>query len=54
MEQELTITCSILKQAASESLGTKRKWYRKRNLKILNEEIANIIKGKQQSFQKYI
>jgi len=42
------------KKAANKAIGTKKKYRRKKDLRIWNEEIKNVIENKRTAFQKYL
>ena len=54
VEEEWKNISDILKQVALESLGTKRKWQRKRGLQKWDDNIKNIIEDKRESYKKYL
>lgn len=43
-----------MKQAAKESLGTKRKWSRKKGLGTWDDDIAKVISDKREAYKKYL
>ena len=43
-----------IKKAANEAIGTKKKYRRKKGLRIWNEEIKNAIENKRTAYQKYL
>jgi len=43
-----------IEKAANEAIGTKKKYRRKKGLRIWNEEIKNAIEDKQTAYQKYL
>jgi len=43
-----------IKKAANEAIGTKKKYRRKKGLRIWNEEIKNVIENKRTAYQKYL
>jgi hypothetical protein len=43
-----------IKKAANEAIGTKKKYRRKKGLRIWNEEIKNAITNKRTAYQKYL
>ena len=43
-----------IKKAANEAIGTKKKYRRKKGLRIWNEEIKNAIENKRTGCQKYL
>jgi hypothetical protein len=42
------------KKAANEAIGRKKKYRRKKGLRILNEEIRNVIANKRTAYQRYL
>lgn len=45
---------AIIAQAVSEALGTRRKKYNKKSLKIRNDETERLISQKKQAYLRYI
>jgi hypothetical protein len=45
---------TAIKKAANEAIGTKKKYRRKKGLRIWNEEIKNAIENKRTAYQKYL
>ena len=43
-----------IKKAANEAIGTKKKYRRRKCLRILNEEIKNAIENKRTAYPKYL
>jgi len=43
-----------MKKAANEPIGIKKKYRRKKGLRIWNEEIKNAIENKRTAYQKYL
>jgi hypothetical protein len=42
------------KKVANEAVGTKKKYRRKKCLRIWNEEIKNVIANKRTAYQRYL
>jgi predicted DsbA family dithiol-disulfide isomerase len=45
---------TAMKKAANEPIGIKKKYRRKKGLRIWNEEIKNAIENKRRAYQKYL
>ena len=43
-----------IKKVANEAIGTKKKYRRKKGLRIWNEEIKDAIENKRTTYQKYL
>ena len=54
IEDEWDTLQSILKQAAKESLGEKRKWRKKKGLRKWDDEIEKVIQDKREAYKKYL
>lgn len=54
VEEEWQNISDLLKRAASQSLGTKRKWHRKKGLRNWDDNIKQIIENKREAYKQYI
>ncbi|KAJ4440326.1 hypothetical protein ANN_08465 [Periplaneta americana] len=54
VEDEWNALQNILKQATKKSLGTKRKWSRKKGLRTWDDNIAKVISDKREAYKKYL
>ncbi|KAJ4436804.1 hypothetical protein ANN_16936 [Periplaneta americana] len=54
INQEWTEIKEIIIRAATEALGTRKKNYKRRGLKIWNEDMANLTKMKKDAYRKYL
>lgn len=45
---------TAIKKAANEATGTKKKYRKRKGLRIWNEEIKNVIENKRRAYQKYL
>lgn len=52
-EQKRLNICKIFKQITLESLGKKKKWHRKRGMRLWDEELGNIIDDKRNAVKRY-
>jgi hypothetical protein len=54
IEEEWENIQKILRQAAKEILGMKKKWYRKKGLRKWDENLDHIINDKREAIKKYL
>ena len=54
LEKQWMDILNIVKQAANETLGTKKRWHRKKGLWQWDEEISKVIADKRAAFKKYL